>query len=230
MNAQPRHSAFKVPTVPSFRQDGTALDLVNVTPADIDFAAMAEGLAKIPHFNGLNPGPALSVAQHSVMGADALMNEIGDPLPAGYFLLHDAQEYIFGHWTRPSVDAVLHHLLIRVGRDDSTAGLKRFVATAFKEAVAKAKASIDQAIYAAARIPDITNLPATNAQVKEMDDRMLRAEGLTLFGPKAARHLPAADRPAPKLTGAIKPWGAMKAEEAFIDRLQRYLGIQARRT
>ncbi|CAM5575369.1 hypothetical protein MAUB1S_09672 [Mycolicibacterium aubagnense] len=228
MNAHPRQSAFKVPTVPSFIQDGTVVDLVNITPADIDFAAMAAGLAKIVRFNGSFRGLAYSDAQHCVMGADAMMNETGDQVLAGYFLLHDGHEYLLGDWSKPSVDAILHHLLAYVGKDDKTAGLKQFIREAYRRAISDAKAHIDRAIFAAARIPNLASMPATVAQVKDMDTRMLRAEALALYGQNAARHLPAADRPAPKLDASIKPWGAMKAEEAFIDRLQRYLGIRTR--
>lgn len=213
---------------PSFRPDGTVLDLARPAPADIDFAAMAGALSKIARFNGIYRAAAYSVAQHSVLGADALFAETGDAVLAGYFVLHDGHEHLLGDWTRPSVEALIHHMLAAVGADDATAGLKRFVERALRGAVEAAKAAIDAAIYQAAGVPDIAKMPLYRRQVIDMDERMLRAEGLALFGRRAAARLPAANRPPPRLAGAIKPWPAMKAEQEFGKRLARYLGIVVR--
>jgi hypothetical protein len=223
-----RESAFAVPTVPAFLPDGDVIDLARPLPADIDFADMASALSKIARFNGIYRGPAYSVAQHSVMGADALFAETGDAVLAGYFLLHDGHEYLIGDWTRPAIDVLAHHAQAFCGQDERTAGLKQFVGHALRRAVEAAKIAVDAAIFLAAEIPPLERMPAYRRQVTDMDERMLRAEGLALFGQKAARHLPAADLPAPRLTGAIRPWGAMKAEELFIDRLERYLNIVVR--
>lgn len=197
---------------PAFLPDGTVLDLRHVRAGDISFADMANALSKIARFNGIYRCPAYSVAQHSVMGADALFAETGDAALAGYFVLHDGHEYLTGDITRPMADFIGHFL---------PAGV-------LKPALDAAKAVLDAAIYAAAGLPDLANMPAYRRQVKDMDERMLRAEGLALFGPQAGKHLPAADRPAPRLTGAIRPWAPMKAEEAFVERLGKYLGIDAR--
>jgi hypothetical protein len=221
-------TAFPVPTIPTFNPDGGVSDLVRPRQEDIDFADMANALSKGARFNGIYRCPAYSIAQHSVMGADALFNETGDAILAGYFVLHDGHEYRLGDWTRPAVDALAHFAGACCGETETTRPLAAFVAGAVRKGVEAAKAALDVAIWQRANIPPITNMPAYARQVKAMDERMLRAEGLALFGQKAAPHLPAADLPAPRLTGAIKPWGAMKAEEAFLDRLDRYLGIVAR--
>lgn len=213
---------------PAFRPDGSVLDLAAPAPADIDFADMGGALSKIARFNGIYRCAAYSVAQHSVLGADALFAETGDAVLAGYFVLHDGHEYLLGDWTRPSVEAVTYHMLATVGADDSTAGLKRYVEQALRGAVKAAKSAIDAAVYKAAGTPDIALMPLYRRQVKDMDERMLRAEALALFGARAAPHLPAADRPPPRLSGAIKPWPAMKAEEEFGKRMARYLGIVVR--
>lgn len=218
-----------VKVVPSFNPDGTVMDLLNPAPADIDFADMADTLSKIARFNAICTGPAYSVAQHGVVGADAIDHEIGDKILAGYFLLHDGHEYRFGDWTRPSVEAVIWQAIQFAGRDDATAGLKQFIGKAIRGAIEAQKHTLDLAIWKAANLPDIGLMPIYARQVKDMDDRMLRAEGLALFGPKAAPHLPAANRPAPRIVGNLaKPWPAAKAREAFIDRLERYLGIVVR--
>ncbi|RWD71618.1 hypothetical protein [Mesorhizobium sp.] len=213
--------------IPAFRPDGKAFDLVNPTAADIDFAHMANALSKIARFNGIYRGPAYVVGQHSVMGADALFRETGDSVLAGYFLIHDGHEYPFGDVTRPAVDVIQYH----VARLAASAGLDRagFVDKLVHRAIGEVKRSLDLAIYEAARLPDIQRMPIYVRQVRDMDERMLVAEAKALFGKNAdPRCLPKLDLPPPRLTGALEPWGAMKAEIAFIERLERYLGIVVR--
>lgn len=213
--------------VPAFRPDGKAFDLVNPKAEDIDFADMANALSKIARFNGIYRRPAYVVGQHSVMGADALFRETGDSVLAGYFLIHDGHEYPFGDITRPAVDVIQYH----VAQLAAAAGLGNdgFVTRLVHRAIGEVKRCLDLAIYEAAKLPDIQRMPIYVRQVREMDERMLVAEALALFGPKADRRcLPKLDLPPPRLTGALEPWGAMKAEIAFIDRLERYLGIVVR--
>lgn len=209
------------PIVPSLRPDGTLMCLASVTASDISFAEMASGLSKITRWNGRYLGPPYYVAQHCVTGADALFAETGDVVLAGYFLLHDGHEYLLGDWTRPAVDAVE----LAAVKELRTAGKGKPVVRDARERV---KSRTDLAIWEAAKLPRLDKMPLYNRQVADMDERMLRAEGLALFGPQAAAHLPAADLPAPRLTGSLKPWGPMKAEEAFCERLGRYLGIETR--
>ncbi|WP_141247051.1 hypothetical protein [Mesorhizobium sp. WSM3866] len=212
--------------IPTFKPDGSAFDLLEPKASDISFADMANTLSKLARFNGLYRCPAYSVAQHSVMGADALFRETGDGVAAGYFLLHDGHEYALGDITRPAVDLIQHHIC----RLASDAGLAAdFIDQLAHRAIASVKRSIDVAIYQAAELPDIHAVPAYGRQIREMDDRMLVAEAAALFGARPnSACLPRVSLPPPKLVGAIVPWGAMKAELAFIDRLQRYLGIAAR--
>lgn len=221
MNAAARIEPF----IDSFRADGSVMNLAALQPADIDFSAMAAGLSKLACFNGAYRCEAYSVAQHCVMGADATMKETGDAVLAGYFLLHDGHEYIIGDWVRPAVKLIEHHYAIEHRRrfQKRPAG-HLSVGTAIN----LAKADIDRVILDAARLPPLARMPLYARQVRDMDERMLRAEGLALFGAKAAPHLPAADLPTPKLANAIVPWGPMKAELAFVDRLDRYLNIIAR--
>lgn len=204
------------PSVPSFRPDGSVLDLADIQPDDIVWVEIAGALSRIARFNGRCNGVAYSDAQHCVMGADALMNETGDAVLAGIFLLHDAEEALTGDVTRPTVQLIDLYLV----RNGHPAGVHA--------ALRQIKSDLHRAVHRRAGLPPIEHLPAYQRQVADMDDRMLRAEAIALFGPAAARHCPAADRPAPRLTGAIRPWAAMKAEEAWLDRLTRYLGIEWR--
>ena len=78
-------------------------------------------------------------------------------------------------------------------------------------------------------MPPLSRVPIYARQVKEMDERMCAAEARALFAlSRGALPLIDCALPPPKLVGAIEPWGAMKTEEAFVDRLQKYLGIAAR--
>lgn len=212
------------PFIDSFHGDGSVMNLAALEPADIDFTAMAAGLSKLARYNAACRCEAYSVAQHCVMGADALMRETGDAVLAGYFLLHDGHEYLIGDITRP-VARLLDHVYAAEQR-------RRFQGRggvlSVQTAIELIKATFDRVIHHAAALPSLQSMPIYARQVREMDERMLRAEGLALFGPKAAEHLPAENLPPPKLTGAIRPWGAMKAELAFVDRLDRYLNIIAR--
>jgi len=203
--------------VESFRADGSVMNLADLQVEDIDFARMASGLSKLARFNGTYDCPAYMVAQHSVVGADALHRETGNQIVAGYFLLHDGHEYLIGDQTRPALGLL--------GLFVERAGGK---ATVLKKASAAMKQALDAVIHRAAKLPPLVEFPDYARLVAAMDERMLRAEALALFGPRAADHLPPATHPAPKLTGSLRPWGAAKAEEAFVDRLDRYLGIHLR--
>jgi hypothetical protein len=72
--------------------------------AAITLLQMVERLARQIRFNG-EPG-ALSIAQHSVFGAEALAAEGAPaPLPA-LFLWHDAHEAVLGDLTSPVASAI----------------------------------------------------------------------------------------------------------------------------
>lgn len=197
---------------PSYRPDGSVMDLANVQPSDIDFAEMAAALSKIARFNGRYACAAYSVAQHCVFVADALFAEHGDATLAGIGLLHDGHEYLLGAVPSPTV-AYLDHL----------------GGGAVRAALDTAKESLDAAIFVAAGISAGGALrPNIRTAIHDMDARMLRAEAGALFGPAAARHLPTLRRQPPKLKAAIEPWGAARAELTFLDRIDRYLGIRVR--
>lgn len=196
----------------SFRPDGSLMDLANLSPDDISWPGIAGALSKLARFNGTPEGPAYSVGQHCVMGADALYRETGDGMAAGYFVLHDAHEALIGDMVRPRIGLIEHHAGRRSG---------------IRLADATAKGEIDAVIYQVARIIPLAYAPQRDV-VMQMDERMWIAEARALFGPHAeasiARTWPhLAALPAPRLTGAIKAWGPMKAEEAWLDRLKRYV-------
>lgn len=204
--------------IPSFRADGSLMDLAAPQAAEVNFAEIAAKLSVIPRFAGSRIGPAFSVAQHCVMGTEALLNEDADGRTAALFLLHDAHEGLLGDNIVPSTDLI--EATMREA-DPKAAALYRRI-------VEMVKASWDEAIYSAAGLPVPTAW--TNSQkslVRQMDRRMAAAEARALCGPRAIEFYPLDRYPKPKFRGdlkLIKPWGPMKAEEAFIETFKRLIG------
>lgn len=198
----------------SFRADGSVRDLAEPNPAEICFFAMANALSKIARFNGSNPGIAYPVAQHSVMGAEAIFNETGDATLAAFFLLHDGEEALLGDKPTPAQRLLVMSLL---HSHEPTSG---HMARDFWGHI---KDKWREAGWLAAGL----GLPDDGQQrlIDNYDRRMCNAEMLALFGPAARAQLLPVSNPAPlKLKGGIRPWAAMKAEERFIEAAGRFIG------
>jgi len=86
--------------------NGKGIDLLDPNPADIHWASIAEHLAKEKRFNGATPDTEYSVAQHSYLGADAILAAGGTELAAAYFLLHDGHEALIKDDTTPKKRAL----------------------------------------------------------------------------------------------------------------------------
>lgn len=86
--------------------NGKGIDLLNPKADDIDFAAIAEHLGKETRYNGATPDVQYSVAQHSYLGADAILADGGSETEAAYFLLHDAHEATLKDDTTPKKQAL----------------------------------------------------------------------------------------------------------------------------
>jgi 5'-deoxynucleotidase YfbR-like HD superfamily hydrolase len=86
---------------------GRRLDLLDPSPADIEIADIAHGLARVARWNGQTLGEhAFSVAQHALVVEQivgALQSEPHWRLAA---LLHDAPEYVIGDLISPFKAAV----------------------------------------------------------------------------------------------------------------------------
>lgn len=214
------HSPCGPLTVPAFRPDGTVMDLVNLSPEDIDFAEMADRLSRIPRWCGrVAPGEVhpITIAQHSVMGAEALQARFGDKRLSGAFLLHDGHEYLIGDIITPTARLIAES----AGPDHRTI---------VSEAVACAKRTIDRAIFTAAGMPDWLDLYVLDQKrVAAMDRQMMLAEGVALFGAGAAKHLPQVPKGTTLPKEVMQGWGPEKARERFRTRLWDYLGIELRR-
>jgi len=88
---------------------GRRLDLLDPSPADIDIADIAHGLARVARWNGQTQGEhAFSVAQHVLVVeeiAEALNPEWPDQWRLAA-LLHDAAEYVIGDLISPFKTAI----------------------------------------------------------------------------------------------------------------------------
>jgi hypothetical protein len=196
----------------SFNSDGTVFDLAAPAVASVCFLEVAKALAGIRRFNGRG----IPVAQHSVMGAKAVINERGTGMEAVLFLLHDAHEWALGDIIRPMQSLMSLHLSQHHGA---------LHAQAFEQGLDRLKSRWDDAIYAAAGLP-LPEFWTTRQRrvVKDMDDRMCRAEAIDLFGQRASTQFSTSERP--KTLGCIRMWGPAKAEEEFLALLHQLAGAE----
>ncbi|MCC0035445.1 MAG: hypothetical protein H6887_09315 [Hoeflea sp.] len=216
----------------SFRPDGSVRDLAAPDPVEIDFFAMANALSKIARFNGSNPGVAYSVAQHSVMGAEAVFNETGDDRLAALFLLHDGEEHLLGDKPTPSQRLLVAAISSTLQIGERTSQFYIELQDPNEAAVAGVLAEtcwhlIKQKWREAGWLAAGLGLPSVAQQglIDDYDRRMCNAEMLALFGPAArAQAIPVSHVAPLKLKGGIKPWAAMKAEERFIACAKRFIG------
>jgi len=207
------------PAITSFRPDGSLVDLAAPDELEIDFNEVAYGLAKLNRFTGTYPGIGFSVAQHSAMGAQALLNEGESEITAALFLLHDGHEYKLGDQSRPMTELVAATL------EKQQPGLGRI----YLQTLSSIKKSWDVAIFSAAGLPDPSRW--TNRQrhaVETMDMRMMAAEAEALFGRTARARYPLKAYPKPMTHGKIAALGAMKAEELFLKLFDRLIGHERR--
>jgi uncharacterized protein len=88
---------------------GRRLDLLDPSPADIEIADIAHGLARVARWNGQTLGAhAFSVAQHALLVEDivAALEPAAEPHWRLAALLHDAPEYVIGDLISPFKAAV----------------------------------------------------------------------------------------------------------------------------
>lgn len=144
------------------------------------FTEIAPALARIPRFNGHTIEP-YSVAQHSVLCAEAAEDETGDPELAAHCLLHDAHEAYVGDLTSPVVAALIEQLAD--GVDASTVRMvSRARAQNFDSSWQRIKGGIDAEVTFAAGLT-LEGHMAHRAAVKAIDLRALRTERDDLMAP-----------------------------------------------
>lgn len=212
---------------------GRAFDLVRPVAAEVDLHVdVAEALARTPRFGGHVRGGAYSVAQHCVIGADALLRQHG-PAVAAAFLLHDAHEAYIGDRATP-VGAALgvyagamargSKVLSPVGADAASCAARAIVAQAWDGM----RASLDRAIHEAAGLAWPLD-ETTRAIVLAMDLRMLATERRHLLGASPAPWGETFDRAEPlRLGGKMTVWPWPDAADEYRTRLTQFLPRRAR--
>ena len=230
---EPESRAF--PRVASYTASGDCVDLLGPTIDDINFSEIAHTMARMGRFGEKSPTKAFSVAQHSVIGADALWEKHACHKTALGFLVHDAHEPGgIGDIVTPAIKA------LDALQEDETKG-QHFPFSKPSVLLARLKAIWDKQICDAARIdphclyqaptPDIVNIlgpsfdadaPAIARRVRQMDALMCEAEAFVLFGAKACA------RPAEfhTLKGLNKVWAPEKAWLAWLERFEKYAGFK----
>lgn len=195
---------------------GRAVDLLIPRPSDIDLAAdVAPALAKICRFGGQVVSGPYSVAQHCVLGAEAVLEETGRADLAAAFLLHDAHEAYLGDMVTPVRRAIMAEVARRtVGNGDEAAAM-------VAEAIDALKDRFDFAVYVAAGLQPPRLLPAADrAVIAGMDLRMLDAERRQLLAP-CRRDWGLGDVRPVRLRGAIRPWPWPEAADRWLAALRR---------
>lgn len=193
-----------------------AVDLVEPLWRMIDFEIdMAEGLARIARFNGSGRQGPYSVAQHSVIGADAVFRDTGDRQAAAAFLLHDGREYLLGDKITPVKQAEIAVIAQMWGAD---------VANKVRIALRALGQSADEAIYLAAGMGAEGCPERYREIVKRYDLRMLATEKRHLLGKPPMPWADEVEQAEPlRLVGGLKPWPWPQAADEFRERLRRYL-------
>lgn len=189
----------------SFRRGLPPITIAEPDSVVISFREIADRLARQIRFNG--EIGAISVAQHSVMGAEALFAETRDPFHGALFVLHDAHEFVLGDMARPVTDQI------------------EAECPGFRVAWSYLKLKWDRRIYKSAGLPspDLWTVADTTA-IDLMDQRMMAAEVLAIYGPRAAAIYPARIRKTPLLQESLTPWPAERAAERFLKCLARMTG------
>ena len=191
--------------------NGKGIDLTAPRAEDIDFAVIAEHLAKEKRYNGATPGVQYPVAQHCVIGADAAFADTKDIQLAGYFLLHDGAEAFLKDDTTPKKRAIAEIAASEFGI------LATEILTAFEMLTDR----FDAAIHEAAGLawpPE----PSMRAAIKAYDLTMFVTEWRDLMG---SIHHPNWEpyRNITPLPTTIAPWGWKQSAHAFRYRCRKYL-------
>lgn len=221
---------------------GRAVDLAKPNLSAIDiWADLAMPLAGIARFvahaddNKLVeslPHNAYSVAQHQVVGADALLEETDDVTLALAFLMHDAHEFAFGDFTTPAakmLEATMALLLARHIGPEALVALRKSLSGRGPVSVAidGCKRTLDRELRKLCGLPEVLP-PHIEAAVKEMDARMLDTERRQILGPVLTEPYDAiwpaavlAARPV-RIRGELRPWTRNRAAAEWYRRFEAW--------
>ncbi|MCL8385526.1 hypothetical protein [Xanthobacter aminoxidans] len=197
---------------------GRAFDLLAPTADMVDLEHdVAEALAREPRFGGhVRSGP-YSVAQHCVLGVDAIIAETGSIDTARAFLLHDGHESYCKDITTPLAAALDRRVEQVIA--ERWGMPPEFGRGVFDEALRGLKSDINIAIHAAAGHPWPLP-PDIAARVHHWDLAMLTAERRDMLCKPPKPWHPSVERvPPPARLGRIKVWPWPKAADEWRARL-----------
>lgn len=201
---------------------GRALDFAApIVEADHLFSEVAHGLSIIARFAG-QTATAYSVAQHSVLMAEACEDEIDDPLVAAYCLLHDGHEAYLGDTPSPAKAAIEAEMLSAAAEAGVPDQIVEAQIARWRTLRRRIEQRLDTVIHRAACLPPIDDRART--LVKSYDVRALKTERRDLMAQWDPRPWDPAVEPAQPLAlrqGRIRPWPAGIAAERFILALNR---------
>lgn len=208
----------------AWAQTGTGRALDYAAPAIAPhhlYSEIARGLSTIGRFGGAID-ITFSVAQHSVLMAEAVEDETGDPELAAFCLLHDAHETPFGDIPSPTKAAIAEEMAASVVRAGGTAKAAEHVAGIFRQAVKTITGRLDRAILEAAG-HDYARFVERRAEIAEYDLRALYTERMHLMlrRPKPWAIDDRTWKPLPQRRGQIRSWPAPVAAERFCQALDR---------
>ena len=206
-------------------RSGRVFDLLEPTPAMVNFAEIADGLAKICRFGG-HTHLHYSVAQHSVLCAREASRAA-----APYALLHDVHEFVLGDLTTPFKDALFWVLAGLPAAPDGRPEPDREAAITLHGAICRRFAAFEDrhlaAVHAAAGLT--WPPPAAIAEeVRRLDRRALVTERRDLMfrAPLPwGREIEAAK----PFRSIVKPLLPMQAADAWTIQARRLLPCLDRR-
>ncbi len=192
---------------PMLMASGRAVDLANLTPADIFWPDLVEALVKMPRFNGATPHVHYSAAQHCCLMYDRAMD--------GY----KAHALLSDFHVAFSCEPPWPFLAFAAAKTNFT--------NAFMDAIREAKGELTEAIFAAAGLPEDDDDETTFARLKYLqilDKSVTATEVRDLL--KASAVMETWHLPAP-FKEVIKPWGLDEARAQLELRLA-FIGIRTR--
>lgn len=183
-------------------------------------AALVAGLCNTMRFSGQVPGLQVSVAQHSIWGCDAILEETGDVIAAAYFLLHDGHEALKGDQTSPFKIA----MVARMGAIHPMAGV------AFRQALKAMEDDLDAAIHAMEGLPWPVPEPYA-ARVRDYDLRMLETERRCYLdrGIATPPRWPGDEEPPPQVRTHLVRYSEHRLPAALCHRLDTIIPAARRR-
>jgi hypothetical protein len=196
------------------------------------YSEIAHALAQIARYAGQTATP-FSVAQHSVLMAEACEDETGDPTLAAWCLLHDAHEAYLGDTPSPAKAAFEAELVTAAAEAGVPDQIVEAQIARWRALRRRIEERIDAAIHRAAGLPPIDD--RGRAIVKLFDVRALKTERRDLMlplkrgagtgSPSASEALlkDGADeaRPLKLRRRRITPWPVGQSAERFILTLDR---------